>query len=185
MNEFWAQFWTPVDIPALPLLQQLNDWVIKQNEKRLPKWKFRFAADFAMQIHPRITRAYDMLFECFALQTENLTANLFTDPKSLWGRSYCRVGFKVTVCNEVWTFKCRSAYASKDNKSYSEFRQRAIDALTPAHFTHLNPGMMLSPHCLACGKGLTDPVSMARWNGPECWGDASTNLPRIFKAMAA
>jgi hypothetical protein len=50
MNEFWAQFWTPVDIPALPLLQQLNDWVIKQNEKRLPKWKFLFAADFAMQI---------------------------------------------------------------------------------------------------------------------------------------
>jgi hypothetical protein len=30
-------------VPPVPLLRELNDWVIKQNEKRLPKWKFRFA----------------------------------------------------------------------------------------------------------------------------------------------
>jgi hypothetical protein len=190
-----SEFWLPVNIPALPLLQQLNDWVIKQNEKRLPKWKFRFAPDFAMQIHPRITRANDMLFECFALQTENLTVDLFTDPQTLWAWNYCRIGFNLSVGNGVWTFKCRSGKTSKNKTPaalgvtrglpFEIVRQRTIDALTPAHFSDLNPKMMLSPHCLCCGKGLTDPASMARWIGPECWGSASTNLPRIFKAMAA
>jgi uncharacterized protein YndB with AHSA1/START domain len=27
---------------------------------------------------------------------------------------------------------------------------------------------MFQPACLLCGKALTDPVSMARWIGPEC-----------------
>jgi hypothetical protein len=43
-------------VPPVPLLRELNDWVIKQNEKRLPKWKFRLADDLAIQIHSRITR---------------------------------------------------------------------------------------------------------------------------------
>jgi hypothetical protein len=30
---------------------------------------------------------------------------------------------------------------------------------------------------MICGKGLTDPASMARWIGPEC---ASTTSIRIF-----
>jgi hypothetical protein len=97
------QPWQPTEIPILPLLQQLNDWVIKQNEKRLPKWKFRFAADFAMQIHPRITRAYDMLFECYALQTDDLTVGLFTEPKQLRGRQYYRVRFDIRVSNGAWS----------------------------------------------------------------------------------
>jgi hypothetical protein len=32
----------------------------------------------------------------------------------------------------------------------------------------LNTTFMFQPACLLCGKGLTDPVSMARWIGPEC-----------------
>jgi hypothetical protein len=32
--------------------------VIKQNENRLPKWKFKFAPDLAAQIQSRITRAH-------------------------------------------------------------------------------------------------------------------------------
>ena len=60
---------------------------------------------------------------------------------------------------------------------------RTIEALCPDNFASLHPDLMLSSHCLCCGNALTDPVSMARWIGPECWGSASTNLPRIFKAM--
>jgi hypothetical protein len=44
---------------------------------------------------------------------------------------------------------------------------------------------MLCHACLCCGKGLTDPASMARWIGPECWGSASINAPRLFKAETA
>ncbi|OLB79563.1 MAG: hypothetical protein AUI16_01045 [Alphaproteobacteria bacterium 13_2_20CM_2_64_7] len=63
-----------------------------------------------------------------------------------------------------------------------ELRSRVIAALHVDHFAALKPDLMLSPACLCCGKGLTDPVSIARWIGPECWGSASTNIPRIFKA---
>jgi hypothetical protein len=181
--------WWPTNILALPLLQQLNDWVIKRNEKRLPKWKFSFAPDFAMQIRPRITRAYDMLFECVALQTEGVTAALFTEPKQLRGRTYFRVRFDLQVVGGVWTFKYRGqAWAPGGpgtREEYYQVRQRVTDALKPEHFSYLQPKMMLAPHCLCCGKRLTDPVSMARWIGPECFGSASTNLPHIFKAMAA
>jgi hypothetical protein len=175
----------PASIPALPLLQQLNDWVIKQNEKRLPKWKFRFAPDFAIQIHPRVTRAYDTLFECAALQTENVTASLFTAPSNLRDRSYYRARFDLQVRGGVWTIRHRGGSWTRGNSrdEFYQVRQRAIEALQPKHFADLNPEMMLSPNGLCCGKGLRDPVSMARWIGPECWGSASTNLPRIFKAM--
>ena len=175
-----------VNIPPLPLLLQLNDWVIKQNEKRLPKWKFRFAPDFVMQIHPKITRAYDALFECLALQTEGATAALFTEPGKLSGRQHYRVRFDLRVRSGVWAFYARGGQWSRGGtrEEFYEVRQRAIDALKPEHFADLNPAMMLAPNCLCCGKGLADPVSMARWIGPECWGSASTNLPHIFKAKA-
>jgi hypothetical protein len=71
-----------------------------------------------------------------------------------------------------------------DRNDQIAFRQRVVAALHPDHFAALRPELMLTAHCLACGKALTDPVSMARWIGPECWGSASTNLPRIFKAAA-
>ena len=174
-------------IQPLPLLQQLNDWVIRQNEKRLPKWKFRFAPDFAIQIHPRVTRAHDMLFECVALQTENLTVDLFTVPRTLTRRSYYRVRFDLQVKEDLWSFRPRGGRWTRDNsrQGYRAAGQRAIEVLKPERFANLNPEMMLSPHCLCCGKGLTDPASVARWVGPECFGSASTNLPRIFQAVAA
>jgi hypothetical protein len=37
----------------------------------------------------------------------------------------------------------------------------------------LNSAAMFSPHCLLCGKELTDPASMARLIGPECAGTGS------------
>jgi hypothetical protein len=37
----------------------------------------------------------------------------------------------------------------------------------------LSSQSMLSPACLACGRALTDPVSMARLIGPECAHDGT------------
>jgi hypothetical protein len=39
--------------------------------------------------------------------------------------------------------------------------------------------MMLAPNCLLCGKGLTDPASMARGIGPECAGTSSIHAPKM------
>jgi hypothetical protein len=102
-------------------------------------------------------------------------------------RQYCRVTFDLRVFDGLWAFKARSGRWSRGGprEDLYKVRQRAVDALTPEHFADLNPAMMLAPNCMCCGKGLTDPVSMARWIGPECWGSASTNLPNIFKAKAA
>lgn len=182
-----SEFFRPITISALPLLQQLNDWVIKRNEKRLPKWKFRFAADFAIQIYPRISRANDMLFECLALQTESVTAALFTEPGKLSGRQYYQVRFELRVRSNVWTFQALGGrrWSQSTREERDQVRLRAINVLKPEHFSDLNPTKMLSPQCVCCGRPLIDPVSMARWIGPECWGSASTNLPNIFKAMAA
>jgi hypothetical protein len=166
--------------------QDLYDWVIVQNEKRLPRWKFKLASNLAVQIQPKLTRAHTLLFECIAIQTENPSLKLFTEPKSLRGQSYWRMKFELfqDEPGTEWALKAKSAGRGHGCPSSGllELRSSVIAALHADHFAALKPDLMLSPHCLCCGKGLTDPVSMARWIGPECWGSASTNIPRIFKA---
>jgi hypothetical protein len=181
------EYWDPTQIAPIPLLQELNDWVIKRNERRLPKWKFRFASDLAAQIQPKLTRAHAILFEGAALRTENVSVKLFTEPKLLHdGRQYWRMKFILSRSEQdtVWRFKPKSAGWGRGSPKDGviELRQRMITALHPDRFARLTPDLMLSPHCLCCGKGLTDPASMARWIGPECWGNASTNLPQMFRA---
>src|SRR5262245_15704889 len=39
------------------------------------------------------------------------------------------------------------------------------------------PSMILSHHCMLCGKALTDPASMSRMIGPECYGSGSLSIP--------
>jgi hypothetical protein len=172
--------WDPQDIPSIPLFAQLYGWVVEQNEKRLPKWKFRIADDLAVQIHPRITRAHELLFECIALQAPGVTAKMLIERD----HRHWRMGFRLSADAAdaaMWRFK-PTRMTSGERSDQFAFRQRVVAALHPDHFANLSPDLMLEAHCLACGRPLTDPVSMARWIGPECWGSASTNLPRIFKA---
>ena len=184
-----TRFWFPEPIPSIPLLQQLNDWVIKQNEKRLPKWKFKFVSDLAVQVQSKLTRKHAILFECVAIQTENVTAKHFTEPKSLRGSAYWRLTFILFHDEQdtAWQFKAKSAGRGPGCPASGliELRQQIIDVLHPNCFAHLSPDRMLSPACICCGKGLTDPASVARWIGPECWGSGSVNIPRVFKAEAA
>jgi hypothetical protein len=103
---------------------------------------------------------------------------------------YQRLSFKLSAKTRdatEWTFRPTGGARSPDcsKTGYVELRQRAAAVLHPDNFAGLRPDLMLSAHCLACGKALTDPVSMSRWVGPECWGSASTNLPRIFKTNGA
>lgn len=189
MSKLPHDFWQAVPLTPIPGLQQLGEWVIKQNEKRLPKWKFRFAPDLAAQIQPKLTRAYALLFEGRAIMVDTVSVKMFTEPKTLRGSRHWTLSF-VLRCRQgetTWEFKPTSAGWGRDCYSLDELirlRQRTFDVLTPERFAVLTPDLMLSPNCLCCGKGLTDPVSMSRWIGPECWGSASTNIPRMFKADA-
>jgi Family of unknown function (DUF6011) len=181
-------FWSGQSVPPIPLLRQFDTWVIEHNEKRLRKWKFQFAPDLAVQIHPQLTRAYDLLFKCTALQLEGVTAKFFTEPKQLHGRHYWSISFKLFAERNApaWVFKPSSAHRPHGCPASDlvKLEQRIVEALHPDRFANLLPDRMLAPHCMCCGKALTDPVSMARWIGPECWGSASANLPQIFKTAA-
>jgi hypothetical protein len=102
------EFFREEKVPPIPLLRQLGEWTIRHNEKRLPKWNFRFADDFAIQIHPRVTRVHDLLFECIALQLDDLTIKHFIKPNILRSLQYHQIKFTVsaeTADATVWTFK--------------------------------------------------------------------------------
>ena len=176
-------FWDRTAIAPIPLLQQLRDWVIATNERRLPKWKFRFA-----QIHPRLTRAHTLLLEGVAVRTENVSAHLFTTSAALRAHPhpYWWISFRLfgEEGKTEWSWKATSARRGKGCPSAGliELRRCLIEGtLRPKCFT-LTLGMMLSPSCLRCGKALTDPISIARWVGPECWGSVSTHMPRLLAA---
>lgn len=188
MSKLPPDFWRALSLPPVPGLQQLAEWVIRHNEKRLPKWKFRFAPDLAAQIQPKLTRAYALLFEGKAIMADTVSVRMFTGPKTLRGSRYWGLSFNLR-CREgesAWEFKPTSVHWGCEH-SYDEWiqlKQRMIGVPTPDRFEKLTPDLMLSPNCICCGKGLTDPASMARWVGPECWGSVSTNIPRMFKADA-
>jgi hypothetical protein len=61
-------------------------------------------------------------------------------------------------------------------------QQRVTEIFSGEFFNRLTVGAMLHPHCLICGKTLTDPASMARFVGPECAGTSSLKVPWLIAA---
>jgi hypothetical protein len=51
-------------------------------------------------------------------------------------------------------------------EALATLKARLVAALP--RLNRLTPALMFQANCLLCGKSLTDPVSMARWIGPEC-----------------
>jgi hypothetical protein len=75
------------------------------------------------------------------------------------------------------------AIKAPDDSKYQMWmalRTRVIEELEH-YFDGLQPVTMLSSNCTICGKALTDPVSMARFIGPECAGTGSPRLPFVCK----
>jgi Family of unknown function (DUF6011) len=185
-----ALFWGKARIAPISLLAELANYIIAQNEKRLPKWKFRLAANLAVQVHPQLTRKYARLFKCAAVETVGVSAKHFLEPDSLRGQVHHRMAFGLfanAADDSTWVLAPKSAHLDKSH-SWADriaFRSRVIAGLSAEHFAALSPDLMLANYCLICGKALIDPVSRARRIGPECWGGASNNLPHVFKAEAA
>jgi hypothetical protein len=150
----------------------------------MPKWKFRVEPDIVMQLQPRPdtrTKANPGClpwFDCQAVIREDVTGAMLKDPP----RDSWKIHFKVTIRIDPmeWWFKvCGVGYRTGwQNDAPMIVRNRLVD-LMPVAFTRLHPEMMLKPACLMCGKALTDPVSMARWIGPECAGTSSAVMPYI------
>jgi hypothetical protein len=189
-------FWKLYSIEPIPTLAHLRDRVLAHSSTRYPKWKFRLASDLVLQLQPKPAwlvgdtakemgiRQHTVDFEGRALFAANLTRDAFTKP----GVPF--VSFKVFAeeGESSWQLRPQSAqFRCRDPLSGVvtildpfTLMELFLSRFTAATFVKL-PAVMLSPHCLFCGKALTDPASMARYIGPECFGSASLTVPRTLQ----
>src|SRR5262245_52739692 len=110
MVQFRYHFWDLLPISVIPALDELRTAVIEHgSNKRFPKWRFRFADDFGMEIQPQPLKhtLYDdgILFKGVAIQTNNLNRAAFEKRQpGQW-----RVSFVIRSVNGSWNFKARYA----------------------------------------------------------------------------
>jgi hypothetical protein len=157
--------------------------VLERSEQRSPKWKFRIAPDLVLQIQAKLTTAL-LRFEGLALLSEGADLEMLLKPRRNVDRDYWRIKFDLrAVVADQWLFKPKGCgwKRKSDLTVFVDLRARLVTALS-TRFDKLRPDMLLGAHCLCCGKALTDPVSQARFIGPECAGTASANLPFIIKS---
>jgi hypothetical protein len=168
------------------MLAYLRVCILSRSAKRMPKWKFRVSPDIVTEIQPR-PDSFAALFRCKAIVHDEAGAELLTDkrrPLNSW-----MIEFKlfVTLYEQAdftddgdWHLK-PTRVGFRTGQPHSDIftvRDRLIETL-PVAFDKLQPEMMLRPACLFCGRPLTDPVSMARWIGPECAGTAAAITPFV------
>jgi hypothetical protein len=173
----------------------LRDAVLARSDKRMPKWKFQLASDIVTQIQPRpATRTRENRdglpwFDCFAVIRDNADASVLKDPPlTSW-----RLEFKLTIRSDrmgrfptTWNFEARklgyhTGCAQEDRCAVALLVRERLIAILPVALAELRPSVMLQPFCLMCSKRLTDPVSMARWIGPECFGSSANIMPFVVE----
>jgi hypothetical protein len=191
-------FWDPVPVKSAPGLEQLREIVIEHNENRMPKWKFRLADDLVVQIQPQLSANF-RYFEGKAVECEdadndafrpgtqrrpgqtNLKFAIYTSRPKYWSAP----GYTGQAPENHWFLKPESiGWAKGSNPNYG-LRERLNRTLDDGFFDEFKPSMILSHHCMLCGKPLSDPASMARMIGPECYGSGSLNIPWLWKRKGA
>ena len=157
----------------------------------MQKWKFRAAPDIVTEVQPR-PNSFAAAFHCKAIVHDEVGAELLIDkrrPLDSW-----MIEFKLSVTlhepadftdDGDWYLKpnrvgFRTGYPHND---IFTVRDRLIEIL-PIAFDKLRPETMLKPACLFCSRPLTDPVSMARWIGPECAGTSAAITPFVVNLAA-
>jgi hypothetical protein len=87
------------------------------------------------------------------------------------------------VGSDTWLFKATGGLSCDPEIQPRQFalRDRVRESLSLEHFSKFDPKKMFSSHCFCCGKGLTDPASMARFIGPECAQTGSLNIPGVLQ----
>jgi hypothetical protein len=62
-----------------------------------------------------------------------------------------------------------------DQEVAADIRAQVLAIFNDRRLDVLDPSMMLKTACLVCGRKLTDPLSLHRWIGPECWDRAAVH----------
>jgi hypothetical protein len=183
-------------IPSISFLAELREEVLKHSLKRMPKWKFRFAPDIVVQLQPKPTmlpseaamargiKPKFHLFEGIAVMTEGVTAEALKRLPQGQCPPWWQIAFELFASDPGtdWTFHRTSGRWQwrADVTGVPTLVQRIVTILRGGFFTASMPAQMLSYNCVICGKGLTDPASMARWIGPECAGTSTLHVPFII-----
>ena len=126
-------------------------------------------------------------FEGTAVMTENVTSAVFKQlprrPCPPWWQ--LRFELFAQALDAGWIFKPAGGrwQGGADHAGVDAIGQRLVAAGFRTGFLDGSaPTVALSSHCVICGKGLTDPASMARWIGPECAGTSSLHVPFVIDA---
>jgi hypothetical protein len=188
--------------PPIPFLADLREEVLQHSLKRMPKWRFRLAPDLVLQLQPKPTlllsdaamaRGYKPKlhhFQGLAMMSEGSIARgalerLPRRPCSPWWR----IKFELYAHDPAgdWIFYrtswCRQrglGASGAGDAGITTLTQHVVTSLHGGFFTGAMSAKMLSHHCVICGKGLSDPASMARWIGPECAGTSSLQVPFVI-----
>jgi hypothetical protein len=185
-------------IPAIPFLIELREEVLNHSLKRMPKWKFRLAPDLIMQLQPKPTMLPSALaiargiktqwqrFEGVAVMSENVKGDALKRLPQRPCPPWWQIKFELyaTEPDANWIFSRTSGYWQRgaDVTGVPTLVRRIVAAFRAGLFGTGMPAQMLSHNCVFCGKGLTDPASMARWIGPECAGTSTLRVPFIIAA---
>jgi hypothetical protein len=95
-----------------------------------------------------------------------------------------RLHFDIDEISGEWIVHRGSASWTRgaDHTQLNVLFARITKALGNGLFEELSAEKLLSHFYFCCGKPLTDPASMARRIGPECFGSSSLRVPFTIKA---
>jgi hypothetical protein len=149
-------------------------------------------------------------FEGLAIEGEGIDAKAFDEPgdnrriefhiKSDWTLYRRGYGPYLAPLRETWrpeyprplTREQSAEYTAEHEArraahtaSFAPLWDRIVAALRGDFFTSLRPGALLGSACICCGRPLTDPISQARFIGPECYGSASKDVRWIYVLQPA
>jgi hypothetical protein len=169
----YVRYWEAVLVEPVPALATLRDLVLSINAKRCPKWRFRVADAIVMQLQPRPDQGrYDMhaghRFTGRILAGPGITKAHFTR-KDL-GTDCRDIPFSIddgATSPVRWRVRVHRGPGPRHELAPWQALKDQLSAALPRLNT-LERALMFQPSCLICGKPLSDPVSMARWIGPEC-----------------
>ena len=182
MAQEFAQYWAEQrELKPSPILEMLADAVFAQSTKRSPIWKFQLAPDLILSVQPKVGVGYPpgmprikenlaaiRWFDCRAAEGESVDASTLLKKQP----EHRRLKFRITA---EWLLKRSGIWRKRGDPRgvtgpFVAMQDRIETAFAVGFFDHLQPERMLGRACLMCGKGLTDPVSMARLIGPSVLG---------------
>jgi hypothetical protein len=170
-------WWTVLPMERIPFLVELRAMILEQSNTRMPKWRVKYAPDLAAVIQPRPEYAVmrgDPVFRWMAAQGEHPVAAWFKTP-SLRPAGVAMMKGAIKLLDTAWSFRPTNFWRPKgwerdEHATTLAFRDRVLAALQTTQLGGASATTLLSPSCMICGRGLTDPVSRARFIGPECAG---------------